>query len=277
MSHFTVLVTNTQDNDIDSQLERFYEQGEEGDYFMEKEVYITAEDMKKKAEEVIKEYEEMHKKSPEGNWGKSLKEARENYEAGEYGEVCTSWHGGMIDEDSSLYFVSNPDAKWDWYSIGGRWTGFFKLKEGATGEFHGQSYYLNDKEREADEKLRAEGRVADVCKVKDIDWDAMDKAEKERRGKFYDEYHSAEKKPFIWSEKEVKEIKELSREEYINLPISHATFAVLHNDVWYERGSMGWWGIVSDEMDTDKWDTEFRKLIESLDPETEVTVVDCHI
>lgn len=29
---------------------------------------------------------------------------------------------------------SNPNAKWDWYSVGGRWTGFFKLKKGRDGE-----------------------------------------------------------------------------------------------------------------------------------------------
>jgi hypothetical protein len=27
----------------------------------------------------------------------------------------------------------NPNAKWDWYSLGGRWSGSIKLKEGASG------------------------------------------------------------------------------------------------------------------------------------------------
>lgn len=28
----------------------------------------------------------------------------------------------------------NPQSKWDWYAVGGRWTGFFKLKPGRKGE-----------------------------------------------------------------------------------------------------------------------------------------------
>jgi hypothetical protein len=30
--------------------------------------------------------------------------------------------------------VENPNAKWDWYGIGGRWNGFFKLKKELKGE-----------------------------------------------------------------------------------------------------------------------------------------------
>ena len=29
---------------------------------------------------------------------------------------------------------TNPNAKWDWYCVGGRWTGFLRLKDGAKGE-----------------------------------------------------------------------------------------------------------------------------------------------
>lgn len=31
-------------------------------------------------------------------------------------------------EDGEEGYYCNPRAKWDWYSIGGRWTGYFKLK-----------------------------------------------------------------------------------------------------------------------------------------------------
>jgi hypothetical protein len=32
-------------------------------------------------------------------------------------------------------YWENPNAKWDWYQLGGRWTGFFKLKADANKEF----------------------------------------------------------------------------------------------------------------------------------------------
>ncbi len=46
------------------------------------------------------------------------------------------WNGceGGYDEDGLFYLSRyNPDSKWDWYTIGGRWKGFFRLKDGALG------------------------------------------------------------------------------------------------------------------------------------------------
>ena len=40
MSHFVVMVTRTDEESLESQLEPFYEQGEDDDYFMEKEYFI---------------------------------------------------------------------------------------------------------------------------------------------------------------------------------------------------------------------------------------------
>lgn len=37
--------------------------------------------------------------------------------------------GYRIDEDENLISTYNPDSKWDWYSIGGRWSGFLCTKE----------------------------------------------------------------------------------------------------------------------------------------------------
>jgi hypothetical protein len=38
-------------------------------------------------------------------------------------------------DETGIYTMStyNPQSKWDWWSVGGRWTGFYKLREGATG------------------------------------------------------------------------------------------------------------------------------------------------
>lgn len=37
--------------------------------------------------------------------------------------------GYQIDDKENLLTTYNPDSKWDWYSIGGRWSGFLPLKE----------------------------------------------------------------------------------------------------------------------------------------------------
>jgi len=70
-----------------------------------------------------------------------------------------------------------------------------------------------------------------------------------------------------------------TREEYVERARRRAfsAFAVLKDGRWYERGQMGWWGVVHNEEDRDKWDAEFTKMIEGLSPETYICFVDCHI
>lgn len=40
---------------------------------------------------------------------------------------------------------------------------------------------------------------------------------------------------------------------------------------------MGWFGCVSGEQDPDDWNQQVASWLTSLDPETQITVVDCHI
>lgn len=43
-------------------------------------------------------------------------------------EEVLSW-GYELDEDENLLSTYNPNSKWDWYCVGGRWNGFLVLKE----------------------------------------------------------------------------------------------------------------------------------------------------
>jgi hypothetical protein len=45
---------------------------------------------------------------------------------------------------------------------------------------------------------------------------------------------------------------------------------------WLERGSMGWWGIVSGAMSRDEWKQRFRETLEKY-PGAVAVAVDCHI
>lgn len=92
------------------------------------------------------------KKNPED----STLSFEELYE--KYGE---EWNGGSWKkgEDGVLhdYSTYNPKSKWDWYSVGGRWTGYFKLKDGCNGEL-GVSGVSGNKPRpnHADEILKGD-------------------------------------------------------------------------------------------------------------------------
>jgi len=39
---------------------------------------------------------------------------------------------GADEEGLYQWSTYNPQSKWDWWALGGRWTGFYKLKDGAT-------------------------------------------------------------------------------------------------------------------------------------------------
>lgn len=43
-------------------------------------------------------------------------------------EEAKDW-GYEIDENENLLSTYNPDSKWDWYSVGGRWGGFLHYKD----------------------------------------------------------------------------------------------------------------------------------------------------
>lgn len=166
-------------------------------------------------------------------------------------------------------YWENPNRKWDWYSLGGRWTGFFKVKEGSTyAGLHGKpgvpALVGGDPPPSADS--------ADMARKGDIDWNAMAEENRERLGKWYDEH---------WSETQLVEIygynPAWSREEFIGQYEYPSTFAVLKDGKWYEKGQMGWWGIVTDGKPEDQWLKEWAKLVKGLPDDTLLSVYDCHI
>ena len=54
-------------------------------------------------------------------------------------------------------------------------------------------------------------------------------------------------------------------------------FCIVIDGVWYERGEMGWWAMVSNEKDKNQWGNEIEKLLEKIPADAEVYSVDFHI
>ncbi|MGV6946979.1 hypothetical protein [Sphingobacterium kyonggiense] len=58
------------------------------------------------------------------------------------------WNGGCWSKHSDgtwhKYSTYNPNSKWDWYSLGGRWSGMIKLKEGASGNYGEAGVFNNE-------------------------------------------------------------------------------------------------------------------------------------
>lgn len=169
-------------------------------------------------------------------------------------------------------YWENPNAKWDWWALGGRWPGQLVLKQGAEGT-RGEKDWTVEKEHE-------DQRRVDSCLAGDLDFEAMAKVREEECHRWYDEYEATAKaKPEEerWAAMEIAKRPDDTRESYVSRGRLFGTFAVLKDGQWYEKGKMGWWGAVHEEKNEEQWRLEFNALIKGLPADKQLSVVDCHI
>jgi hypothetical protein len=126
-------------------------------------------------------------------------------------EDWTSLEGGVDEEGLYMWTTYNPEARWDWYTIGGRWCGVI-CGALCTGEG---------------------------------------------------------KEPHSHLRHNVSRVRELSPEVQF--------FALCTpQGEWYERGRMGWFGMVANEMEEKRWRAVRSEVLSSY-PEHLIVGVDCHI
>jgi hypothetical protein len=254
MSHFTVLVIN---DNIEEQLEPFYEL----------ECSMNQKDMKNdpRAEFV----EEMTTEELTEDFLKNRNEDPEYY-YDTLEDFASEYHGYIKDEVEEVWGrFTNPNSKWDWYQIGGRWTGMFKIKENPK--------YPEDIQVGSTGLMteRAEPGYADSIRLCDIDFEGMKKDKKERAEKNWlsiQDKLSKDDKNVFW---EYGIDKNTTKEQFIEDSCRFSTYALLKDGEWYAKGEMGWWAVSSNE--DENWFEEFDKMIKSLPENTLLTVVDCHI
>lgn len=237
----------------------------------------------------------------------------------EYVEACNAKY--ETGEDSSEYLrydadtdqvytmsTYNPRSKWDWYSLGGRWTGFWKLTDGAASVL-GKPGLMTDP---------AKTGWADRVRKRDIDWDGMRAlAEAEaisehakvrsaldgqpalvgwmhvREQMFPGDIDSARR--FYNSQPGMKALRNAGVDswdcpvetyfldgedpagQYIAKRVARAglPFAICTEDGWMEKGHMGWWAVVTDE--NADWNSVASKVIGDADPDALFSLYDCHI
>lgn len=354
MSHFTVLVITDSSSNPEALLEPFSEDIEVPEYKRED---VSDEDKQRFIELYTNEQNESYVKiSAEEAQANKLLSFDELYE-----KKGKDWNGGTWKKDAEgiwgEYTTYNPKSKWDWYQLGGRWNGFFKVKRVAALSFQLEGFttaevnnlvelYKTDVEKfmkitskyngktDAIRKAiadmidainnplfaehtvgnpglmteRPEKGYADQLLKKNIDFDGMRADAVEKAAKEFDKFHAIlNGREFpIWKTyrekypeniemarlefnnlETVKDLRDywdidqfnVDREDYLRKARNEAftTFAVLDEKGWSERGNMGWWGIVTDEKDVEKWDEEFNKMLDALPDDTMLSVYDCHI
>jgi hypothetical protein len=209
----------------------------------------------------------------------------------------------MIGPKGEIYSTYNPQSKWDWYLIGGRWAGFFKLSRGSTG-LKGEAGLMTDE---------APDGYADQLLKKDINFEGMFDEAYDEAGLRWDKINKVIKdfeKPETWDEvrERIKPVQS-ARDFYHDQPMVKAftkwtdknkewddldkylidkkefqtkagrnvfiTYAFVIDGKWFGRGDMGWWGM-SSNVD-DGWDEKFFEMLKEIPEDTMLTLVDCHI
>ncbi len=288
MSHFSVLVITNEPDDVASALQPFHEYECTG---VEDE-YVRVVPCKETPEELEQEFQ--------------AKKEEYNYQS--FNAFMKDYHG--YEKFSTVWGrYTNPDARWDWWVVGGRWSGFFKPLPGKIGEVGQAGVFGNE----------APVGLVDQIQAKDVDFmgmveDARIKAEKEFT-EFEGLTRNLEPPPCVWDQfqarfESIDEAREVwgdnawiaalrkahrvslftdpvdywciydgGRKTFIERASHNAlsTYAVVKDGNWYERGKMGWWGMASDEMSQQEWNVKILELLNDLDPEQWLTNVDCHI
>lgn len=293
MSHFTVLTVHKDGEDPEELLAPFQENnmGDCPEEYMEFELEFTKEQAEEERLRKIKEIEEKlakgEFKKPEdiseydkGKPGDQiygtdlyLKRKLKEYKAMTAEEFIKDCHGYEWDEDHQGFgYMHNPNSKWDWYQMGGRWTGYFKPKKGA------KSGVLGD--RGAFGTPPEDPSYVDQIRFDEIDFEGMAEDELVRAKKLWKEYKAKVKS----GDKNVGFLygieKGMTRKAYIEKRMANGgwqPFAFIDKDgEWHEVGSMGWWGIVSDE-DRAGHENNFAEFVKTLEPDDILTIWDCHI
>lgn len=144
-----------------------------------------------------------------------------------------------IGENGEVYSEYNPNSKWDWYDIGGRWRNQLLTREDNNDTFEHNSF-AEHMGMFKDTKEAPKGyKWVNGAKIKDIDFNKIE----EVNGK-----------PFY-------------------------TWALVDENGWYEQGRMGWWAIndATDES-TNNFAKQFKEYVESVENQDNyLIIVDCHI
>lgn len=173
-------------------------------------------------------------------------------------DIIAKKYDDKVDKDGNIYSTYNKDSKWDWYQVGGRWSGALKMK--GTGE---------------------EVNSAEICEIDFTPdpeeykrclrfWDVVVDLQPQKPGEDIHSFYTAQYYKDYY----------IDRETYARLMTSFSTFAVITPEgVWHEKGEMGWFGCSSETPDEARdWDEHYmERFIESADPHTVITIVDCHI
>lgn len=174
MSHFSVLVVTDNPNDVEAALQPFHEyectgiddeyvidvdKTDEVNEWLDEDIYVGNKKSDGKldyhfreesAQEHLADYKLVKRREYIGMTGEDLDNEIKEY------------HGYKL-KDGKWFDRTNPNAQWDWWVVGGRWSGLLKAKPGAEAS-KGEKGLMGSQYSE---------KGVDVCRVGDLDVKGM--------------------------------------------------------------------------------------------------------
>lgn len=276
MSHFSVFVIG---RNIEQQLQPYHEYectGVADEYVQHVDITaeVQAEIDRSNLEEGLEYY---------GLEDCIIKDEQEAYAPGFHSRFAVVVDGKLVVAKD----FTNPNKKWDWWTVGGRWSGYLKGKDGQQHDsLRKKDIDILGMQREsaleaAGEYLKAMNALKEVGAAPTwMSWDAV----REAHGTDFEtarEVYNGQ--PAVQALREAFPYT-MGRDRFLTPAEAFVQdardrgccpYAVVKDGVWHEKGTMGWWGISVDEDAS--WPAKVAAMLESLDDEEWITVVDCHI
>lgn len=218
-----------------------------------------------------------------------------------YNRLGQDWNGMSWRLDSSGVWndwsTYNPKSKWDWYAIGGRWKNFFPLKNGGYSDQCKKGKV--DWERKITEvfnESKAYYELVASCfpdgeiPTIPMKWEELHEEDINLKREIYRSqgaFKLLEKvqSDLFLSKEKVDAISFLSLESFQGHTVesyaklmadqSIVPFTLVKDEVWMEKGEMGYWGISWDIKDD--WNETFWKIWNEMPDDEIVTAIDFHI
>ncbi len=304
MSHFTVAVITKGKpsiEDIENKLAPYQENNMDDcpkeylkfyDYEEYREDYETKEtEAYKLADGKIKKYPDEKEKEGAEIITISFRKLYDTFE-----QYLDEYQGAPYDEEMQKYgYWFNPNAKWDWWQIGGRWAGLLRLPIEVTHEdlMNGKeldyaigekSFLLENDPYKSDKYIKA-----DIARIKDI----IIKPDEERVNYYrlfwelkiedrpaVNEKEIEIKNEAMWYKKEYYLDKYKTKENFIEMSTTFSTWAFIDKEgKWHEPGEMGYFAISNaSPEDEEHYIKNYKSMVfDNADDDDYLTIVDCHI
>ncbi len=150
----------------------------------------------------------------------------------------------------------NPNSKWDWYQVGGRWEGWLADIDPAKDPRNTETCWVCKGTGKRDDEIGREARA--------------------KNPKYTCNGCKGEGTSLKWPTQWADSGGNIGTTD-LAAAAGKAPFAFLTPEgEWIERGSMGWWGVVSDGKEQADWEAQVQTIYARY-PQHIVVTVDCHI